>query len=129
MNKLSLYFFAAAVLACAVLVMACSSVQRSDKVKLALDWFPNANHIGLYIAEDKGYFSDEGLEVEIHTPSDPSTVLQTVASGSDDFGMSYQPDVLIARNKEVYVVSVLAMVQHPLNSMMVLKSSGYKSPG
>ena len=88
---------------------ACSA-SESDKVKIALDWYPNANHIGIYIAEFKGYFSDENLEVEIYTPSDPSTVLQTVASGSDDFGINYQPDVLIARDEGVPVISVLGMV-------------------
>ena len=41
------------------------------KVRLALDWYPNANHAGLYIAQAKGYFSDEGLEVEMYTPSGP----------------------------------------------------------
>lgn len=107
----------------------CSSEASSVKVKLALDWFPNSNHLGLYIAEERGYFKEENLEVEIYTPSDPSTVLQTVASGSDDFGMNYQPDVLIARGKGVPVVSVLGMVQHPLNSLMTLKSSDYQTPG
>ena len=109
--------------------VSCSSEKTVDEVKIALDWFPNANHIGLYIAEEKGYFASENLKVEIHTPSDPSTVLQTVASGADDFGMNYQPDVLIARGEGVPVISVLGMVQHPLNSMMVLKSSGFKTPG
>ncbi len=108
--------------------LSCSSQIQTEKVKLALDWYPNANHLGLYIALDEGYFDDENLDVEIYTPSDPSTVLQTVAAGSDEFGMNYQPDVLIARNEGVPVVSVLGMVQHPLNSMMVLKSSGIDSP-
>lgn len=54
--------------------------------------------------------------------------MQTVASGADDFGMNYQPDVLIARSEGVPVVSVLGMVQHPLNSMMALQSSGNESP-
>ena len=108
--------------------LSCSTQTEKDKVKLALDWYPNANHLGLYIALDEGYFEDQNLEVEIYTPSDPSTVLQTVAAGSDDFGMNYQPDVLIARDEGVPVVSVLGMVQHPLNSMMTLKSSGIDSP-
>ena len=68
-------------------------IASPDKVKLALDWFPNSNHLGLYIAEEKGYFAAENLEVEIYTPSDPSSVLTTVASRSDDFGMKYQHDV------------------------------------
>lgn len=111
-----------------VSLVSCSSENTVDRVKIALDWFPNANHIGLYIAEEKGYFSAENLNVEIRTPSDPSTVLQTVASGRDHFGMYYQPEVLIARGEGVPVISVLGMVQHPLNSMMVLESSGFKTP-
>lgn len=103
-------------------------IASPDKVKLALDWFPNSNHLGLYIAEEKGYFAAENLEVEIYTPSDPSTVLATVASRSDEFGMNYQPDVLIARGEGVPVVSILGMVQHPLNSLMTLKTSGLDSP-
>ena len=110
-----------------IFASACEQQNESKDVTLALDWFPNANHIGLYIAEDKGYFEEEGLNVEIRTPSDPSTILQTVASGTDDFGINYQPDLLIARDAGIPVVSVLGMVQHPLNSIMALKSSGYES--
>ena len=66
-------------------------------MKLALDWYPNSNHLGLFIAQEKGYFADEGLDVNLYTPVDPSTVLQTVGSGADHFGISYQPDVLLAR--------------------------------
>tara|TARA_B100000749_G_scaffold145097_1_gene111330 strand:- start:414 stop:1403 length:990 start_codon:yes stop_codon:yes gene_type:complete len=130
MKKIVTFFALLCVLVGNVALIACSSQSAdTDKVKLALDWFPNSNHLGLYIAEERGYFAEESLEVEIYTPSDPSTVLQTVASGADDFGMNYQPDVLIARGKGVPVVSILGMVQHPLNSMMVLHSSGYDSPG
>ena len=71
------------------------------KVSIALDWFPWANHSGLYVAQDKGYFAEEGLDVNIYVPGDPSTVLQTVAAGRDDFGISYQPELLIARDKGV----------------------------
>ena len=98
------------------------------KVSVALDWFPWSNHSGLYIARARGYFADEGLEVEIFTPGDPTTVLQTVASGRDDFGISYQTEVLIARQSNVPVVSIMAMVQHPLDSVMALESSGISSP-
>ena len=99
------------------------------KVSVALDWFPWSNHSGLFIAKDRGYFSDQGLDVDIFTPGDPSTVLQTVASGRDDFGISYQTEVLIAREQGVPVVSIMALVQHPLNSVMTLKESGIAEPG
>jgi putative hydroxymethylpyrimidine transport system substrate-binding protein len=98
------------------------------KVSVALDWFPWSNHAGLYVARERGYFAEEGLDVEIFTPGDPSTVLQTVASGRDDFGISYQTDLLIARQKDVPVVSVMALVQHPLNSVMALETSGISTP-
>ncbi len=111
------------------LALSCGGEPEKASVKLALDWYPNANHLGLYIARQKGYFEDENLEVTMYTPSDPSTVLQTVGAGQDDFGMSYQPDVLLARNEGVPVVSILGVVQHPLNSLMTLESSGITRPG
>jgi putative hydroxymethylpyrimidine transport system substrate-binding protein len=102
--------------------------QSLTKVSVALDWFPWSNHSGLFVAKERGYFAEEGLDVEIFTPGDPSTVLQTVASGRDDFGISYQTDVLIARQEGVPVVSIMALVQLPLNSVMTLKESNISTP-
>ena len=111
------------------LAAACGGDEKApDKIKLALDWYPNANHAGLYVAMEKGYFSEEDLEVEMYTPVDPSTVNQTVAAGADDFGINYQPDLLIARSRDVPVVSIVGLVQHPLNSVQALKSSGITRP-
>jgi putative hydroxymethylpyrimidine transport system substrate-binding protein len=98
------------------------------KVRLALDWYPNANHAGLFVAKEKGYFDDENLELDMYTPVDPSTVNQTVAAGADDFGINYQPDLLLARSQGVPVLSVAALVQHPLNSVQTLKASGIERP-
>lgn len=99
------------------------------KVSLALDWFPNSNHAGIYEALDRGFFEEEGLDVKVYTPADPSTILQTVGSGRDDFGISYQPDLLQARSEDIPVVSVMGIVQHPLNSVMALNKSGIDDPG
>ena len=111
------------------LATACGGGEKdTDKVRLALDWYPNANHAGLYVAIEKGYFAEEDLEVEMYTPVDPSTVNQTVAAGADDFGINYQPDVLIARSQDVPVISIVGLVQHPLNSVQALKSSGITRP-
>ena len=111
-----------------LVVAAACGEEKTEKVRLALDWYPNANHAGLYMAMEKGYFADENLEVEMYTPVDPTTVNQTVAAGSDDFGINYQPDLLLARAKDVPVVSIVALVQHPLNSVQVLKASGIVRP-
>ncbi|MBI4305758.1 MAG: ABC transporter substrate-binding protein [Chloroflexi bacterium] len=115
----------------ALAVTACGTAkdQGGTRISLALDWFPNSNHAGIFEAVERGYFKDEGLDVRVYTPADPSTVLQTVGAGRDDFGISYQPDLLQARSESIPVVSVLAIVQHPLNSVMALAPSGIDSPG
>ncbi len=102
--------------------------QATRKISLALDWYPNANHAGLFLAQERGYFAAAGLEVELYTPSDPAVVLQTVGAGRDDFGISYQTDVLLARAEDAPVVSVAALVQHPLMGIMALQSSGIARP-
>ena len=116
------------ILVCSIFVLSCGNTKEDTKVKLALDWYPNANHTGLYIALEKGYFQEENIDIEIYTPSDPSTVLQTVGAGQDDFGISYQPDLILAKSKNIPVKSVLAFVQHPLNIIMTLKESNITRP-
>ena len=106
----------------------CQADRPITEIRLALDWYPYANLAGIFIAQEKNYFLEEGLKVEIYTPSDPSTVLQTVGAGSDEFGISYQPDLILARDKGIPVVSVGAIVQHPLNVVMFLKEKQIKSP-
>jgi len=102
--------------------------EELTKVSLALDWFPWSNHSGLYVAQERGYFEEQGLDVTIYVPGDPSTVLLTVEAGRDDFGISYQPELLLAREQGIDVVSIMAMVQHPLNSVMALTESGIVEP-
>jgi putative hydroxymethylpyrimidine transport system substrate-binding protein len=98
------------------------------EVSLALDWFPNSNHAGFYMALENGYYLEEKLDVNIFVPANPEDVLKTVGAGRDDFGVSYQAEVLLARGEGVPVKSIAAMVQHPLNSVMVLKESGISHP-
>lgn len=98
------------------------------KVSFVLDYLPWSAQAGFWVAKEKGYFSKEGLDVTLNIPSDPSTVLQTVSSGRDDFGISYLPDVLVARSQNIPVVSIMALVQHPLYVLVVLKESGIEEP-
>ena len=108
---------------------ACDGGGEKDEVSLALDWFPNSNHAGIYMAMKNGYFEDESLDVNVYTPSDPASILASVGAGRDDFGISYQPDLLQARSQGVEAVSITGIVQHPLNSIMTLRSSGLETPG
>lgn len=102
--------------------------QDPTDVSLALDWYPNANHAGLYLAQERGYFDAAGLAVDIYTPADPAAALQTVGAGRDTFGISYHSEILFAREQDVPVVSVAALVQHPLNCLMMLAESNIETP-
>lgn len=104
------------------------AAQEPSGFSLALDWYPNANHAGLYLALERDLFGAAGLAAEIYTPSDPTVVLQTVGAGQDTFGISYQTDVLLARAQGVPVVSIAALVQHPLLGIMSLASAGITRP-
>ncbi len=106
-----------------------SPTSRAEtKVSVALDWYPWSNHTGLYLAKDAGHYAAEGLDVGIYVPANPVDVLKLVGSGKDTFGISYQTDVLLARAEGVPVRSIAALVQHPLNSIMTLQSSGITRP-
>lgn len=104
------------------------SADGLTKVSVILDWYPWSNHTGLYYAQSKGYYKAEGLEVTIRPPSDPADILKVVGAGTDQFGISYQTEVLSARAANVPVKSVAALVQHPLNTIMTLKSSDITRP-
>jgi putative hydroxymethylpyrimidine transport system substrate-binding protein len=107
---------------------AAATVQDLTKVTLALDWYANANHAGIFMARDRGYFTDAGLDIEIYVPADPTTVLQTVGAGRDTFGISYQADVLFARAQDVPVQSIAGLVQHPLNCLMFKADAAIERP-
>lgn len=105
-----------------------AGAQDLDAFTVPLDWYPNANHAGLFLAQDRGYYAEEGLQPEFYTPSDPTTVLQTVGAGRDAFGISYQTDLLLARAAGVPVTSILALTQRPLQGIMVLAENGITRP-
>jgi putative hydroxymethylpyrimidine transport system substrate-binding protein len=120
---------ALAALAALALAGCGSDDDETVSVRLALDWIPWSNHSGLYIAQEKGYFADEGIDITIYVPNDPATTLLVVAAGQDDFGLTYQSEVLLAAQQGVPITSVAAFVQHPLNSIMTLESSALRRPG
>lgn len=92
---------------------------KLEKVTMVLDWTPNTNHTGLYVAEAQGFFKDQGLDVQIIQPGDAGAD-QLVASGKADFGISYQEGITLARTQGVPLVSVAAIIQH--------NTSGFASP-
>ncbi len=108
-----------------ILIIGCGN---EKELSLALDWYPNSNHAGIYSAIDEGFFDEEGIKLSVYTPSDPTAIISSVASGRDDFGLSYHPDILQAQSAGLEIISVLSISQHPLNSIMTLKKSEIKNP-
>jgi putative hydroxymethylpyrimidine transport system substrate-binding protein len=96
----------------------------TEPLSLTLDFYPNPDHAGIYMAQKLGYFADAGLDVSIHTPSDPAAPIKLVAARQTDLAISYEPEVLLAREQGLDVVAVGAIVDRPLTSLIWLKKSG-----
>ena len=104
------------------------SAGATQSFTLMLDWFPNADHAGIYQALADQDFAKAGLDVHVEVPSDPATPLKLLAAGKIDAAISYEPEVLLARNQFTPLVSVAALVQEPLTSIVSLGSKHITSP-
>jgi len=105
-----------------------SAAPPTAKLTLMLDYFPNADHAGIYAAKASGAFKDVGLEVDIRTPADPAAPLKLVSAGKADLAISYEPELLLARDKGATVVAVGAIANAPLTSLMSLGSAKIDGP-
>ncbi|MFV0474198.1 MAG: ABC transporter substrate-binding protein [Pikeienuella sp.] len=92
-----------------------------DRVSLALDWFVNPDHGPIVIAEELGYFEDEGLEVEIIAPADPADPPKMAAAGKVDLALSYQPQLHLQVAEGLPLKRVGTLVASPLNCLLALK--------
>ena len=104
------------------------SANSKQSLTLMLDWFPNADHVGIYQALAGGDFSRAGLDVHVQIPSNPASPLQLLAAGRVDVAVSYEPEVLLARNQNLPLVSIGAIVQQPLTSIVSLGNTKIKNP-
>ena len=115
-----------------VTAMASSQAYRAQRdlhsLTLWLDWYPNSDHVGIYVAIAKGYYARQGLAVQARVPSGATDALKLVAHGTGDIAISYEPNVLLSRAQGVPVVATAAIVQRPLNCVMALRSSDITRP-
>ena len=103
------------------------SAKQLTKISVMLDWTPNTNHTGLYVAKEKGYFAEQGLDVQILQSGDPGPA-QLIAAGKIDFGVSHQEEVTNARANGVPLVSLAAVIQHNTSGFASLKKANLLSP-
>lgn len=99
------------------------------KLTLILDWFVNPDHGPIIVAEERGYFADAGLKVEIIAPADPNDPPKLVAAGRADLAVSYQPQLIMQAAEGLPLVRVATLVDTPLNSLVVLRDGPIKSLG
>lgn len=125
----------AIILALVLVLSACGSDKKIEdkkevkKLTLVLDYTPNTNHTGIYVAKDKGFYEEEGIELEIvQPPEDGSPAL--VASGNAEFGVSYQDTIAPAYSREnpLPVTNIAALVQHNTSGIISLKGNGIERP-
>lgn len=103
--------------------------QQKAKISVVLDWTPNTNHTGLYVAQKNGYFAQNGLEVTIEQPPEDGAEA-LVASGRAQFGVSFQENVASALTADspLPVTAVAALIQHNTSGIISLKKNNITSP-
>ena len=112
-----------------ILIVSCGKSKDNKKIRIVLDWVPNTNHTGLYVAKDLGYFKEEGLDVEIVQPPEGSTTA-LIGAGGAEFGISFQDTLAksFAKENPVPVTAVAAILQHNTSGIISLKEKGIDSP-
>src|SRR5665811_17165 len=99
----------------------CRKPLEMKKITVVLDWVPNTNHTGIYVAVANGYYAEEGLDVDIIQPTEGGSA-DLIAAGKGEFGISYQEQITYARTADtpLPVVAIAAVIQH--------NTSGFASP-
>ena len=101
--------------------------EKKQTFTIALDWTPNTNHTGIYVAKEKGYFAEEGLDLKILPYSGANTDV-LVAQGKADLGVSFVPQLLVSKSSGIPISAVAAIMSRNVESLAVLASSKYQSP-
>lgn len=104
------------------------SAAANDKLTVLLDWFVNPDHGPLIVAQELGYFKDQGLDVELVAPADPSAPPKLVAAGQADIAISYQPQLHLQVSEGLPLKRVGTLVATPLNCLLVLEDGPINTP-
>jgi len=108
-----------ALIAAAILLALALPARAAEKVTVMLDWFVNPDHAPLFVALEKGYFADAGLDVELIAPADPNDPPKLVAAGKADLAVSYQPQLHVQVAAGLPLMRVGTLVATPLNALVV----------
>jgi len=121
-----MYRLATAALA-AALAFAAPAAAQTTKLTVLLDWYMNPDHAPLVVAQEKGFFADQGLEIELVTPSDPSAPPRLVAAGKGDIAITYQPNLYQQVEEGLELTRIGTLVATPLNTLVALKGGSIET--
>ena len=105
-----------------------SGAKATTNLNVLLDWFPNPDHIALYLAQKDGDFTKQHLNVTFQSPSNSTDALKLVSLGQVPLAISYEPETIVAATDNLNVTAVAAMIPTPLNSLIISGKSGVTSP-
>ncbi|MEM6738649.1 MAG: ABC transporter substrate-binding protein [Pseudomonadota bacterium] len=111
----------------AAALLAAGAAAAQDRMTLLLDWYVNPNHAPIIIAEERGYFAERGLEVEVVAPADPSAPPKIVAAGQAELAISYQPQLHLQVAEGLPLLRVGTLIATPLNCLAVLADGPVES--
>ena len=103
------------------------SAEKLAPLTILLDWFPNPDHAPLFVAQEQGYFKQEGLDVHIIGPANPSDSVKLVAAGKADIGITYQPQLLVDQARGLPLVQLGTLINVPLSCVAVSTKSNIVS--
>lgn len=102
---------------------------QPEKLTVLLDWFQNPGHAPLIIAKQQGYFTEQGLDVELIDPADPKDTAKVIAENKADIGIVYQPEYMQQVDAGLPLISIGTLIDKPLNTLVTLKGNGIATLG
>ena len=112
-----------------LLVLVWSLQSGAATIRVSLDFFANPNHIPLYVALDNGYFDEEGIDVDVFVPANPSDPVKLAAAGAVEIALTPQINYLIARSEGLPLLAIGALIDQPLGGLLALKDAGIATLG
>lgn len=119
------------ILLCLILsttIPALAMTNNQKPLTLILDWFVNPDHAPLFVAEQQGYFKQQGIQIKFITPADPSDPSKLVAAGKADLAVTYQPQLTMQVSEGWPLVRIATLVATPLNCLMVKANGPIHTP-
>lgn len=115
------------VIAAGLMAIALRPAAAADKLTVVLDWFVNPDHAALVVAQEKGYFAEAGLDVEMIAPADPNDPPKMLAAKKADLALGYQPQMQMQVDEGLPLVRIATLISTPLNSLVALEDGPVKT--